>query len=128
MRKLDDELINVALETPDYYPASRGENLEIIVIGGSNLVCSAFITRPTTKNIDLLGGRMPNGDIFKLRPLPPKFARAVAQVARQLGLPPNWINLRPDSLLDKVSRRASAPDSSEKNTGRWWFGLQGASI
>jgi hypothetical protein len=100
MGKLTDDLINEALEALGWTLSMRGEQVEIVVIGGGNLIYSGLVTRPTTKDLDILG-RMSNGEVLKFRPLPQAFTAAVADVAAQLDLPADWINLGPESLLDK---------------------------
>ncbi len=100
MRKLDADLINQALEALGFVLALRGQRFEIVVIGGRNLVYSGLITRPATRDLDLLG-EMRHGDVVKLRPMPTVLTGAIQDVGRQFGLPPDWINLGPDVLLDK---------------------------
>lgn len=57
------------------------------------------MTRPTTKDLDLLGEWTADG-IKSMRPMPEPLRIAVVDVARTFGLASDWVNLGPDSLLD----------------------------
>jgi hypothetical protein len=100
MQRLTGDLINQALEALGATLSLLGEEIEIVVIGGGNLVYSGMVKRASTKDLDILG-RMVNGDVVKMRPVPQAFAQVVSDVAQQFYLPPDWINLGPASLLDK---------------------------
>lgn len=100
MRRLDGDLINQALESLGAVLTMRGQRFEIVLIGGGNLIYSGLVTRPTTQDLDLLG-EMRDGQVVKLRPMPAPLADAIRDVGRQFDLPVDWINLGPDTLLDK---------------------------
>lgn len=78
---------------------ARGLHYEVVVIGGGNLILRGLVSRPTTKDVDLLGEWTPGG-MRRMRPLPESFGEAITDVARTYGLATDWINPGPDSLLD----------------------------
>jgi len=77
----------------------RGLHYEVVVIGGGNLILTGLVTRPTTRDLDLLGEWTPDG-IRSLRPMPEPLHDAVLDVARTYGLARDWIHLGPEALLD----------------------------
>lgn len=99
MPNLDKEQMEQALRDLGDLLASRGQHYELVLIGGGNLMLRGLITRTTTKDLDLLGERTAE-TVAPLRPLPPELARAIGDVAVNLGLALDWINLGPESLLD----------------------------
>jgi hypothetical protein len=78
---------------------ARGLHYEVVLIGGGNLILRGLITRPTTKDLDLLGAWTADG-VMPMRPMPEPLRIAVVDVARTYGLANDWVNLGPDSLLD----------------------------
>lgn len=78
--------------------ATRGAHIEIVVIGGSGLLALGLISR-ATRDVDvvaLLSGRA----LLNPRPLPTALIEARDRVARDFGLPENWLNAAPAGLLD----------------------------
>ena len=78
---------------------ARGLHYEVVLIGGGNLILRGLVTRPTTKDLDLLGAWTAEG-VIPMRPMPEPLRIAVIDVARTYGLASDWVNLGPDSLLD----------------------------
>lgn len=78
---------------------ARDVHYEVVLIGGGNLILRGLVTRPTTKDLDLLGEWTADG-IKPMRPMPEPLRTAVADVARAYGLAKDWVNLGPASLLD----------------------------
>lgn len=78
---------------------ARRLHFEVVLIGGGNLILGGLVTRPTTKDLDLLGEWTSDG-IRPMRPMPEPFRIAVVDVARTYGLASDWVNLGPESLLD----------------------------
>ncbi len=78
---------------------TRALHYEVVLIGGGNLILRGLITRPTTKDLDLLGEWTVDG-IKPMRPMPEPLRSAVSDVARTYGLASTWVNLGPESLLD----------------------------
>lgn len=78
---------------------ARRLHYEVVLIGGGNLILRGLVTRPTTRDLDLLGEWTPDG-IRAMRPMPEPLRIAVLDVARTFGLASDWVNLGPGSLLD----------------------------
>ncbi|MEK6719450.1 MAG: hypothetical protein AABZ33_02130 [Chloroflexota bacterium] len=78
---------------------ARGLHYEIVLIGGGNLILRGLVSRPTTKDLDLLGEWTADG-IKPMRPMPEPLRIAVVDVARTYGLASDWVNLGPESLLE----------------------------
>lgn len=78
---------------------ARRLHYEVVLIGGGNLILRGLVTRPTTKDIDLLGEWTSDG-VRAMRPIPEPLRIAVLDVARTYGLANDWVNLGPESLLD----------------------------
>jgi len=78
---------------------ARGLHYEVVVIGGGNLILRGLVTRPTTRDLDLLGSWTESG-VERMRPMPEPLRTAVVDVARAHGLADDWVNLGPESLLD----------------------------
>lgn len=79
--------------------AARQHHYELVVVGGGNLILRDLISRPTTKDLDVLGGWTPDG-IVPMRPVPGPLRDAIVDVGRSLGLASDWLNPGPDALLD----------------------------
>ena len=78
---------------------ARGLRYEVVLVGGGNLILRELIARPTTKDLDILGARTPDG-IVHIRPMPEPLRDAIFDVGRTFGLADDWLNTGPDSLLD----------------------------
>jgi len=76
--------------------------LALVVCGGSALNV-LNIARRTTRDVDVLAVAEKTSKGIRLRysrPLPKDFCRVVAEVGRDLGLPPDWLNVGPKDVLD----------------------------
>jgi hypothetical protein len=69
-----------------------------VVVGGSALVTLGLIAR-TTRDVDVLA-ILDGGELVSAEPLPPGLVEAARVVARDFGLPQDWLNAGPASLLD----------------------------
>jgi hypothetical protein len=78
---------------------ARAVHYEVVLIGGGNLILRGLVTRPTTKDLDLLGEWTADG-VKPIRPMPEPLRIAIVDVARAYGLASDWINLGPEALLD----------------------------
>jgi len=111
--ELDGEGILSALaalaEQLDY---TRDPNVELVICGGSALGILGLIERPT-RDVDVLAlaDTLPTG-VVRLLPiefLPDHILQAAAIVARDLDLPPDWLNAKaaqagqslPDGLIER---------------------------
>jgi hypothetical protein len=75
-----------------------GRRYELVVVGGSALVALGLVSRPT-KDVDVLAIREADR-LETAAPLPMPLRTARDRVARDFGLPEEWLNDGPASLLD----------------------------
>ncbi|MGD0408087.1 MAG: hypothetical protein ABSB34_03725 [Candidatus Limnocylindrales bacterium] len=99
MMSIGQSQLDSALRALGELLAARGLHYEVVVIGGGNLILQGLVTRPTTRDLDLLGSRTASG-VERMRPMPEPLRTAVLDVARAYGLADDWVNLGPESLLD----------------------------
>jgi Nucleotidyltransferase of unknown function (DUF6036) len=78
--------------------ALREERYTLVVIGGSALLALGLVAR-TTRDVDVLA-ILDGGKLISAEPLPPGLLEATRVVARDFGLPADWLNAGPASLLD----------------------------
>jgi hypothetical protein len=78
--------------------AQRSPVIEIVVIGGSALIAVGLVNR-ATRDVDVVAV-LRSGGLQKPQPLPEPLAIACARIARDFGLPDNWLNTGPAGLLD----------------------------
>lgn len=95
---LDEDSLPRALAALGEVLASRGHRYEVVAVGGSALLLLGYIHR-ATRDLDLVAF-IEDGRMVPAAPLPAPLAEAVADVARPLGLRPDWLNPGPTSLLD----------------------------
>ncbi len=76
---------------------SDGPTFELVVCGGSALLAHGLITR-ATRDVDVVALR-DGPDLLTAQPLPEEIRSASERVAADFGLPPDWINGGPTSLL-----------------------------
>lgn len=78
--------------------AVAGSSYELVIIGGSALLAIGAISR-ATRDVDVLA--LCTGDqLIKPDPLPAGLVDAARRVALDFGLPADWLNTGPSSLLD----------------------------
>lgn len=99
MDKIGRAQLETALAALGELLAARGLHYELVLVGGGNLILRELIPRPTTKDLDILGAKTPDG-IDLIRPMPEPLRNAVMDVGRAFGLADDWLNTGPDSLLD----------------------------
>jgi len=58
MDAIGREQLEAALSALGELLASRGVRYELVLVGGGNLILRGLITRPTTKDLDILGERV----------------------------------------------------------------------
>lgn len=79
-----------------------GKAFELVVVGGSGLLALGLVER-TTKDVDVVALRAGDG-LVSSDPLPEVLLEASGRVARDLGLPTDWLNSGPE----RASRRWTA--------------------
>jgi hypothetical protein len=78
--------------------AAHSESYTLAVVGGSALLALDLISRPT-RDVDILA-IVENHELVSAQPLPAALLAAARTVARDFGLPDEWLNPGPTSLLD----------------------------
>ena len=78
--------------------AAQGAHAELVVIGGSALLAVGLSTRPT-RDVDVVA-LLADRELIDPRPFPAELIVARDRVARDFGLPENWLNPGPADLLD----------------------------
>lgn len=74
-------------------------SISLVVVGGASLASTGLVER-TTKDVDVIARADRRGNetiLFPASPLPPEFLGLVERVARDYGLPPDWLNTVIDS-------------------------------
>lgn len=75
--------------------AAEGEHIAIVVVGGATLNLLGVVQRATS-DVDVIARafRDPTGELRLERalPFPPALARSIRTVARDFGLPEDWMN------------------------------------
>ncbi len=77
---------------------AAGAEFDVVVVGGSALPALGFASR-ATKDVDVLAVRA-GGALVSADPLPLAPVEASGRVARDFGLPADWLNSGPAGLLD----------------------------
>lgn len=77
---------------------TRAHTYEVVAVGGSALVLLGYVHR-ATRDVDLIA-LLEQGRLAPASPLPAPLAEAVADVARALELPGDWLNAGPASALE----------------------------
>jgi hypothetical protein len=97
--------------------AAAGEEVVIVVVGGAALALAGHVRR-TTQDVDVyacVDRRGAEPVVVTARPLPPGLALAAAKVARDFGMPADWMNSvvspahladPPDGLLHEITWRS----------------------
>jgi hypothetical protein len=98
MDELDQTRTHELLEALGEQLAARGERIELVVIGGSGLLALGLTSR-ATRDVDIVA-LLSGQTLSKPRPLPLALIEARDQVARDFGLPEDWLNAAPADLLD----------------------------
>ena len=94
MVDLTSETIEELLTALGSHLSEAGSSAGIVVVGGSSLARMGWVER-TTHDIDVIAQATMTGDTWELLspdPLPESLLAAVARVARDFGLPNDWLN------------------------------------
>jgi hypothetical protein len=71
--------------------AAAGDEHRVVIVGGAALILSGVIQRSTT-DVDILALSDSEQRLQSSEPFPDSLAKAIATVARDLGLAPDWMN------------------------------------
>lgn len=102
MHLQDSDTIHDALQRVGELLAADGDPLAIVILGGAALNLLHIVERPTV-DVDILAfatpdaGNAPRAESMQPPPVPvpERLRRAAEQVARDLGLPADWLNTGP---------------------------------
>lgn len=108
--------IEKCLSTLGEMLSRRGQVAEIVVLGGASLAVRELTAR-ATRDVDVLGIRLPDGSVKSAHPLPSYLREAAADVAAVLGLESDWLDDRPGSHF-----ASAAPDGFEDRLERREYG------
>lgn len=98
MRTMDVSEVEEALLTLGQVLERRGEEIALLVIGGSSLLLLGWTTRATT-DVDVVAIVEPSG-YRRATELPATISLAARDVGRALDLGDGWLNAGPAGLLD----------------------------
>ena len=96
MDNLDSGAIEELLSAVGAHLESDGHSAAIVVVGGSTLALRGWVER-TTQDVDVIAQAGPeDGEgrrkLMAPKPFPPPLKAAIARVARDFGLPEDWMN------------------------------------
>jgi hypothetical protein len=95
--EITGETLDVILDALAEQLRSLGEQMEVVVIGGSALTALGLLKR-ATRDVDLLA-IAENGELRPAEPLPEALRTARDRIARDFELDENWLNPGPTELL-----------------------------
>lgn len=112
--------------------AAEGETVAVVIVGGAALNLLRIVERPTV-DVDVLafadaptlGSAKPSGLREPPEPLPVPLRRAIAQVARDGGLPPDWMNAGPALQWRSGLPPGLASRVSWRRMAGLWLGIVG---
>lgn len=107
--------------------AADGEEVRVVVVGGAALNLLGTIER-ATRDVDVIALGVVSAETLRLVPLeslPAALERAIATVARDLDIPPNWMNTVVASQW-RIGLPPRFADGVEwRRFGGLWVGLAG---
>jgi hypothetical protein len=123
--------LDAALRATGELLARRGASAAIVVVGGTALNLLGVIAR-ATRDVDVIATATPrlNGPptgIHAPDPLPEALVEVVALVARELGLPADWLNTTVAGQWQTGLPRGFEARITWQRHGGLWLGLPGRS-
>lgn len=97
-RPINTRAVDTLLSALGEQLALRGERYSIVVVGGSALLVLGLISRPT-RDVDVVA-LLHDESLISAKPLPESLLEAARVVAGDFGLPLDWLNDGPASLLE----------------------------
>lgn len=121
--------LNRALQATGELLARRGQTAAVVIVGGTALNLLGVIER-ATRDVDVIAAATPRarGDPRTIRPpdpLPQPLLDVIAIVARDLGLPPDWMNTTVGGQWQSGLPRGFASRIAWRREGGLWIGLAG---
>ena len=88
LRLLGERLEKTGVTRPD-------SPYQLVVCGGAALIYCSLVSRPTTRDVDIVAMLSPSGELVSPDPLPEDLRELAIQVARDIDLPSEWLNNGP---------------------------------
>lgn len=113
--------IDRALSAVGELLAAAAAEVRVVLVGGAALRLLGIVER-TTADVDVIALGVGTGGNIRLvppEPIPEALARAIALVARDLDLPPNWMN----TVVASQWKTGLPPEFAEGLTWRRYGGL-----
>lgn len=98
-----------------------GSPISLVVCGGSALAALGLISR-TTRDVDVLAGLDDSKgevNLYELREFPVWLSKAAEVVARDFGLPGEWLNLGPASQMKSGLPEGLGERLVKQRYGKW---------
>lgn len=92
--EIDHELLEELFSAVGAHLEAAGAPTTVVVVGGANLIASGAVQR-TTKDVDVIARVESHGgheELVRAAPFPEPLEDAIRRVARDFGLPPDWLN------------------------------------
>lgn len=83
--------------------------VSLVVCGGSALIATGLVLR-TTKDVDVVAMLDEDGLLLEAEPLPPDLLAGARLVAAELGLPADWLNNGPRSIINPSLPNQGLPE------------------
>lgn len=120
---MDNAAIEEALQATGELIAAVGQSISVVVVGGAGLAVLGLVPR-TTNDVDIiaLADRDEGGHLVltNAKPMPHILEQAASTVARDFGLPADWLN----SEVGAQFAAGLPPDLGEGLTWRGYSALQ----
>lgn len=121
MDNLRFDLLSELLHAVGQHLQEEGQTAAILVVGGSALMAHGWVDR-ATRDIDVIARAYREESTWRLvaaDPLPPALRDAVARVARDYGLPSDWLN----TVVGAQWRGGLPPGAAAEADWRTYAGL-----
>lgn len=119
--EIDDQFLTELFSALGAHLETAGTLETLIVVGGANLIASGVVER-TTKDVDVIARvEWEEGDrrLVRASPFPDALEKAIRRVARDFGLPPDWLN----AVVDRQWETGLPPGLEEDFTWQEYSAL-----
>ena len=126
-KQIDGSVILRALRALGEILSSQGKRISIVAVGGVAMILQGFVQR-TTHDLDIIAfGRAPGNRkptmIDPPDPVPEWLSRAISRVARDFGLPGDWMNMVVGAQWDLGLPPGFTKRIHWERYGGLWFGV-----